>query len=27
MEDKRTAFAVFLCIIIVMFYSEYVLTP
>ena len=27
MEDKRTTFAVLLCIIIVMFYSEYVLTP
>jgi YidC/Oxa1 family membrane protein insertase len=27
MEDKRTAIAVLLCIITVMFYSEYVLTP
>lgn len=27
MEDRRTALAVFLCIITVMFYSEYVLAP
>lgn len=27
MEDKRTALAVFICIMLVMFYSEYVLAP